>query len=178
MTGDECREEISWAAGLFEGEGSITPRGDVRSCQLWTIGMTMTDLDVVQRFQAAIGMGRIYGPYTPKMPPQRPGKEPWGERKVIYRWTISRNREVLEFCRLMRGRFCSRRSAKLALCERDMLASKAWVESHRKPGNRQPGQAIVLRPCACGCGETLPDFDSRGRPRIYIKTHFRRLPKF
>lgn len=29
----------------------------------------------------------------------------------------------------------------------------------------------VLIPCACGCGEMIENFDSKGRPRKYVKGH-------
>ena len=39
--------EISWASGIFEGEGCLTnnKKGDK-----WTLGVRMSDLDVVQHF--------------------------------------------------------------------------------------------------------------------------------
>lgn len=48
----------AWAAGLFEGEGSIVPRpaGRIR------LQLKMTDEDVVRRFGEVVG-GRVYGPY-------------------------------------------------------------------------------------------------------------------
>lgn len=53
----EC--EIAWAAGLFEGEGSLTQSGgslDVR--------VKMTDEEIVRRFEEVIGYGTVYGPYN------------------------------------------------------------------------------------------------------------------
>jgi hypothetical protein len=49
------------AAGLFEGEGSITHvygRTQLR--------IQMTDIEVLERFLEIIGAGRIYGPYSRK----------------------------------------------------------------------------------------------------------------
>jgi hypothetical protein len=51
-------EEIAWAAGLFEGEGSITAsRGTAR------LSLKMTDEVVVRNFAAVVGRGMVYGPY-------------------------------------------------------------------------------------------------------------------
>ena len=64
------REEIIWAAGLFEGEGSIALRGD-RPCRLQ---VKMTTEVSVRRFADAVGTGtgRVYGPYGPhKAQPNR-----------------------------------------------------------------------------------------------------------
>lgn len=46
------KTEIAWAAGIFEGEGSIvTPN---------RLLMGMTDEDVVRRFQKAVGVGSLH----------------------------------------------------------------------------------------------------------------------
>lgn len=54
------RESLAWAAGLFEGEGSITRR-HLRHTNLV---LAMTDEDVVRRFHEIIGHGKVYGPYV------------------------------------------------------------------------------------------------------------------
>jgi len=53
------RHEVAWAAGLFEGEGSITldrerPFVQLRNC----------DEEVIMRFQRALRLGKVYGPYV------------------------------------------------------------------------------------------------------------------
>ena len=55
------RENIAWAAGLFEGEGSISIKR-----QTAQLSLGMTDEDVVRRFYSIIGIGKIYGPYRDK----------------------------------------------------------------------------------------------------------------
>jgi hypothetical protein len=67
--------ELAWAAGLFEGEGCISSRrrSTKRATHVATRQLAilvMTDEDTVRRFQAAVGVGTVYGPY------QRPGKKP------------------------------------------------------------------------------------------------------
>jgi hypothetical protein len=46
------KEELAWAGGLFEGEGSFycTQRGGSNAC------ISMTDLDSVERFRKAVGL--------------------------------------------------------------------------------------------------------------------------
>lgn len=52
-------EQVAWAAGLFEGEGSIThTRTDLQ------LTLVNTDLEIVQRFDAIVARGKIYGPYV------------------------------------------------------------------------------------------------------------------
>src|SRR3989304_344537 len=59
------REDLAWAAGLFEGEGSIqagTPNGPARQ----RLHLVMADFDRVQLFAQIVGVGRLYnkGPGT------------------------------------------------------------------------------------------------------------------
>jgi hypothetical protein len=56
------RLKLAWAAGFFDAEGctSFSPRSGV------CVSITQTDKEVLERFSAAVGVGRIYGPYTSK----------------------------------------------------------------------------------------------------------------
>ena len=45
----------AWAAGLFEGEGTILK--DKRSPKTFALEMNMTDFDVIRRFGAIVGAG-------------------------------------------------------------------------------------------------------------------------
>jgi len=64
------REELAWAAGFFDGEGSIgcytheNGKG-YRSPRL-VLQIAQTDRFVLDRFQAATGVGRVSGPFKPK----------------------------------------------------------------------------------------------------------------
>lgn len=59
--------EVDWAAGLFEGEGSVTVCGGRRRLQ-----MKMTMEESVRRFHVAVGVGTVYGPYAHKSPDRHP----------------------------------------------------------------------------------------------------------
>lgn len=74
--------DIAWAAGLFEGEGCFfatdkyeRKTGTVRHCH--SAQLAMSDLDVVQKFQAIVGVGGIV-----VVPPKKP------HHKTMYRWQI------------------------------------------------------------------------------------------
>jgi hypothetical protein len=64
------KENLAWAAGLFEGEGSFSfcnknssrgyPTRGVKAC------LGMTDEEIVHRFQEIMGVGKVYGPYNHK----------------------------------------------------------------------------------------------------------------
>ena len=55
-------ENVAWAAGIFEGEGTFTRNG--RTGKKWAANacVRMTDEDVVRRFAAVMGFGSVTGP--------------------------------------------------------------------------------------------------------------------
>lgn len=50
--------EVAWAAGFFEGEGTIT-----RSSGRLFVRLNNTDSEPVYRFAGIVGFGEVYGPY-------------------------------------------------------------------------------------------------------------------
>jgi hypothetical protein len=60
------REEIAWAAGLFEGEGCMTITGGQP-----VMRVASTDRDSTDRFYEIMGVGKVYGPYH-QGPPRKP----------------------------------------------------------------------------------------------------------
>ena len=78
--------DIAWAAGLFEGEGSIVPnRGSIR------LTLRMTDRDVVERFFQVVGVGRCFEPKLTALPH-------W---KKTWEWTTDRHDEVVQVMELL-----------------------------------------------------------------------------
>ena len=63
------REELAWAAGFFDGEGWVGLSG--RGKQL-SIRVVQVDRRVLDRFAAALGLGRVTGPRTRRNPKWRP----------------------------------------------------------------------------------------------------------
>jgi hypothetical protein len=63
--------EIAWAAGLFEGEGTIVI--DARRVRLT---VRMTDEDVLTHFRDVVG-GHVYGPYQYQQPDGHVRKPFW-----------------------------------------------------------------------------------------------------
>ncbi|MGN6431825.1 MAG: hypothetical protein ACTHNB_14015 [Gaiellaceae bacterium] len=49
---------IEWAAGLYEGEGTVT-----RCKHRLRLAVSMTNEEAVRRFADAVGCGTVYGPY-------------------------------------------------------------------------------------------------------------------
>lgn len=75
---DQSSTDIAWAAGLFEGEGWWGPRA--RTSAEAIVGMT--DRDVVERFAAVVGVGRI------SIEERAEG------RKTLYRWSVCNAADV------------------------------------------------------------------------------------
>lgn len=76
-------EQVAWAAGLFEGEGCIVPRGKTSG----ELIVGMTDRDVLERFRDIVGVGGIKIEHRPD------------PHKDCYRWSVSNapeSRMVLE----------------------------------------------------------------------------------
>lgn len=66
--------ELAWAAGLFDGEGHTAFRKRARNVSrdgrrvysTHILDIRQIDRRVLERFAAAVGLGRVYGPYYPK----------------------------------------------------------------------------------------------------------------
>jgi hypothetical protein len=50
--------DVAWAAGLFEGEGCISVKRQGGRAYL-VIALVTTDLDVMERFHAIVGVGHV-----------------------------------------------------------------------------------------------------------------------
>lgn len=68
--------DYAWAAGLFEGEGTIY-LAKKKSGNSPMLSLSSTDRDVVRRFHRILGVGRIDGPYQV------------GENKPYWMWCVS-----------------------------------------------------------------------------------------
>lgn len=51
--------ELAWAAGFFDGEGYSARKAG----KYPHIGITQKERTVLDRFAAAVGAGKVYGPY-------------------------------------------------------------------------------------------------------------------
>ena len=111
------REELAWAAGLFEGEGCvgryITTKRSVKY-DYWQVRISSTDLDVLRKFQRIIGFGKIYKHKTT------------GARKRAWQHNIYRQPEVYAVLALLFQFMGSRRKAKMREALMEMGARQPW----------------------------------------------------
>ena len=124
------REELAWAAGFFDGEGSAhfavglrkkQTGGRVVFSQLH-LNVAQANREELERFQKAVGVGRIYGPYTNKGPNNKPhwryfaGAFPSFQHVMVVLWPF----------------LCSRKRAQLK------KAHQAFITRPRGRGGRKP----------------------------------------
>jgi hypothetical protein len=99
------REELAWAAGLFEGEGCIYIRYEARwwrsryGSNYLQLQLKMTDSDVVERFYEIVNEGAIYIERQRK------------NRKQLWRWYAT-NRTAAKVLLMLLPYLGSRRTAK------------------------------------------------------------------
>ncbi len=137
------REQLAWAAGMFEGEGCIShdsgKRGTARALTL-----VSTDRDVLHTFARVVGVGVI----------RERGVR--GRRKASWRWEVRRWRDIEPLLRKLLPYLGARRRAKaLALladpatrqgtiCRNGHALRGAQADVYRYPG-RAPQCAICAR---------------------------------
>ncbi len=83
--------EAAWAAGFFDGEGctSISRKGTYKQIQMFV--SQSIDSVLLLRFQKAVGIGRVLGPYRPSNP----------RAKDKYTWHLSALPDALRTMRVL-----------------------------------------------------------------------------
>lgn len=115
------RENIAWAAGLFEGEGWIGFKQPASATSLAKGGphlemrLGMTDEDVVRRFAEVASVGSVYGPYRKFAPDGHEIKTSWS--------FISSGKEAYALIIALLPWLHSRRQ------EQAMTAVRSWLDS-------------------------------------------------
>lgn len=78
---------IEWAAGLFEGEGSVSIYKIANRSNSYRtiISLRSCDKDVLEKFCSIVGVGKVLGPYQNKNK----------NRKDWYDWAVQNYRDCL-----------------------------------------------------------------------------------
>lgn len=90
-----------WLAGLYEGEGSLSPHASDTG---WTLAIHMTDEDVIRRACEVAGLGNVRGPYD-----MGPGRKP------SWTWAVCRSEDIVVVVTGMLPWLCQRRTEKIQL---------------------------------------------------------------
>lgn len=65
------REQLAWAAGVFDGEGNAST--GLRTTHRWiTVQVPQVHPELVDRFAKVVGVGNVRGPYQPRTPNGKP----------------------------------------------------------------------------------------------------------
>lgn len=119
---DINREDLAWAGGLFEGEGSIvwtTVRNRNPKLPRWTrcqLSLHMCDEDVVRKFASIIGIGGVTGPYTYT-------DDVVKERKPSWYWAVGAFEKTQAVLAMLWPWLCSRRRGKAKeVLQKELLA--------------------------------------------------------
>ena len=109
------KEQIAWAAGLIEGDGSLAFRKRKRTGRTppwdWaqSVRVAMTDRDVLEKICDVFQCGKVYGPYDwEKYMKHRDDCQ----RQPQYVWTVSSKKDVFRVVELIRPWLCQRRGRK------------------------------------------------------------------
>ncbi len=60
------REELAWAAGFIDGEGTFGIQKQKGKKPIPYLQAGQIDRQVLDRLQEALGLGKVYGPYAPR----------------------------------------------------------------------------------------------------------------
>lgn len=92
--------ERAWAAGFFDGEGYVGANfrfNGTRRYRRIDVQITQIDPEVLERFRAAVGTGKVYGPY-----PQR-------RKSPMWKYGIGSVEGVMHVLEVLRPYLCSRK---------------------------------------------------------------------
>ena len=99
------KEQLAWASGIFEGEGSIVRLG---KSNRWGLRIAMTDGDIIARVLEAFRVGRVYGPY------HQPNSHNNGKLyKDYFVWTVNNRVDFEIVAKMMSPWLGNRRKEKL-----------------------------------------------------------------
>lgn len=121
--------EIAWAAGLYEGEGTV----GLTSSGI-QVALKMCDEDVVRRWGQAVGFGKFYGPHQYK-----------GCKKPQCEWRVCTGDQVVALLEAFRPWLGKRRIEQLE----KMIANRQPLPRGLPPG---PECGRYTEPTACANG--------------------------
>lgn len=153
--------DLAWAAGLFEGEGSIyVPVKPTRSLR---ICIASTDEDVIQRFHGIVGVGGAYD-YVPK--------NSLGKKRQFW-WYVTGHENVQAILTIFWGWLGKRRRLK--------ATAALKFGALQKPANKYRRLKSV-----CGLGHNLTEENTYIYPsgrrtcrqcrKVYMAQYYRAYP--
>lgn len=115
--------ELVWAAGFFDGEGSVySYNHKSHGYEYMTVKLAVGQsggTEELERFQKAVGRGRVNGPYTLSMP----------NRKLAYKFDVGSFDDILHVARLLWPYLCS---VKKKQFKQAIMADRRFSNGSRK----------------------------------------------
>ena len=133
------REDRAWAAGFFDGEGSVS----LAKNRWLRINIGQADPEPLERFRAAVGLGRVLGPY--QHVPTRGGYLP----KPHWMWATNQYDEIETIAGVLWPWLSGPKRAQFArvfLAAHSAKASVGAKKSHCKHGHQLSGDNVALSP--------------------------------
>ena len=135
MTSGETDEEaeLAYAAGLFEGEGTLVKMGsNRRGGARWMASISMVNLEPLQRFKDAVKLGLIYGPYGYRNDAKRKRKH----HREYWRWHLHYKAGILELYPKLEKWLSAERKKKFEQAIKDLRLVQAR-KTDRRLGPKQ-----------------------------------------
>lgn len=96
--------DITWLAGLYEGEGTLVFKQDKRNdTTAWNLSITSTDEDVIRRAHEIAGVGTVTQ--------VKRGKPHWQDQ---WRWRVSKRADIATILTKIQPNLGERRGARVA----------------------------------------------------------------
>lgn len=133
-SGEMADTDIAWAAGLFEGEGSIYI-ANIRKYSYPRLQLKTTDLDVLIRFHNIIIRGRIYKHKPRDLP---------SYYKQAHNWQLATKSECLEVIKLFWPYLGKRRRQQAVDCGLAPSDETANIVDLKSTGESLTGSIPVL----------------------------------
>lgn len=141
----ERREEMAWAAGFFDGEGCFSYS---RKVYTPTIAIAQVDRQVLDRFRAAVGIGKVYGPYR-QGDASRPNRRPQFQYRVtdlervqsidaMLWFKLGSTKRAQGLAVLQKGRYCRHGHLKRGQKRCGECRKEAWRRWRARNGRPEP----------------------------------------
>ena len=107
------KDIIEWGTGLFEGEGNIFRKDEGR---LFIMSLQMKDEDVVKRFYAQVGCGKVVK------------RKPYKHYAPMWEWRLTRTNDILRLCELFLPFMGKRRTSQI----KKAIKGKTYIKERQE----------------------------------------------
>lgn len=118
----KCKEqERAWAAGFFDGEGSVGLHVNNKKKRLQVSISQSNGPELLERFARVVGVGKVRGPYGPYSPNQQP----------YYQYMSYGTEDTIKIFETIGGYLCTEKRNKFENCLTSKISPSGLVDSLR-----------------------------------------------